>query len=128
MAQILLIEPDFILTNLYKTGLETVGHKVVTVTSAQSAISAADKVRPEVVILELQLIDHSGIEFLYEFRSYPEWQDIPALVLSTIPMAEFSGSHDLLVSELGVRSYHYKPRTSITNLLASVEQATRILA
>lgn len=128
MAKVLLIEPDFVLAVLYQRGLETVGHEVVTVTSAQSAITASDKVKPEVVILEPQLINHSGIEFLYEFRSYPEWQAIPVLVLSNIPMSEFSGSHDLLVRELGVKIYHYKPQTSITKLLASVDQAMRATA
>lgn len=122
MPQILLIEPDHILANLYSQGLESAGHTVVKAVSAQSAIHAADKIKPDVVILELQLIDHSGIEFMYEFRSYPEWREIPVLVLSGIPPTEFSGSHDLLINELGVQSYHYKPQTSISDLMAVVDK------
>lgn len=122
MARILIIEPDIILADLYLRGLETAGHRVVAVTSAQTAITIADKMTPDIVILEPQLINHSGIEFLYEFRSYPEWQNIPVLILTNIPMAEFSGSHELLVKELGVETYHYKPQTSMTKLLASINQ------
>lgn len=122
MAHVLLVEPDRILANLYMVGLQTAGHQVTVCTSAQSAIHAADKHKPDVVILELQLIDHSGIEFLYEFRSYPEWQNIPVLVLSNIPMVEFAGSHELLAKELGVDAYFYKPATTTKRLISAVNQ------
>lgn len=128
MSQILLVEPDSILADLYRRGLETVGHNVLICAGAQSAIHSADVTKPDVVILELQLVEHSGIEFLYEFRSYPEWQAIPVLVLSGIPPNEFSGSHDLLMNELGVRAYHYKPLTSLSNLLLAIDQVVRIVA
>ncbi len=122
MSQILLIEPDLVLAETYRKSLEFVGHNVVTAGSAQAAITAADKVKPDVVILEVQLINHSGIEFLYEFRSYPDWQNIPVIILSNIPMAEFAGSHQLMAKQLGVQTYFYKPTTSIKRLLSAVNQ------
>lgn len=102
------------------------GHAVTVCASAQSAIFAADDETPDVVVLELQLIEHSGIEFLYEFRSYPEWQAIPALVLSHVPPAEFSTSRQVLSGELGVRGYHYKPQTSLQVLCRAVNQYAAI--
>lgn len=124
MSQILLVEPDRVLANLYSKALTSSGHQVEVATSAQSAIHAVDHLKPAVVILELQLINHSGIEFLYEFRSYPEWQNIPVLVLSNIPLVEFAGSQALLAKELGVDSYFYKPATSIKRLISAVNQLT----
>lgn len=124
MSQILLVEPDRVLANLYSKSLSSAGHQVETATSAQSAIHSADRTKPDVVILELQLINHSGIEFLYEFRSYPDWQNIPVLVLSNIPMVEFAGSQELLAKELGVDSYFYKPATTIKRLISAVNQIT----
>lgn len=120
MAQILLIEPDHVLGETYRQAFLYFGDSVVICSSAQSAITAADTLQPDIVILELQLIEHSGIEFLYEFRSYPEWRDIPVIVLSTVPPAEFGSSCDMLIKELGVSVYHYKPQTSLQGLLASV--------
>lgn len=74
---VLLVEPDTKLAGMYKTALESAGHKVFWALDAQSAVHLADDSAPDLVVLEIQLTSHSGIEFLYEFRSYNEWQDIP---------------------------------------------------
>ncbi len=117
---VLLLEPDRKLAGIYRQALMHDGHKVIMCASAQSAIFAADTVKPDVVILELQLIDHSGIEFLYEFRSYPEWQDIPVVIQSNVPAREFDNSWELLKTHLGVSVYHYKPLTTLKTLVASL--------
>ncbi len=128
MAQILLIEPDHVLGETYRQAFLHLGDSVIICSSAQSAITAADALQPDIVILELQLIEHSGIEFLYEFRSYPEWRKIPVIVLSSVPPAEFGSSRDMLINELGVSIYHYKPQTSLRGLLASVRTFRSLLA
>ena len=122
MAQILLIEPDRLLAETYCRALVDAGHKVMVCAGAQSAITAADQAKPDLVILELQLIAHSGVEFLYEFRSYPEWQAIPVLVQTGVPPGEFADNWQLLKRELGVNAYLYKPRVSLSQLLAGVRE------
>ena len=124
MSQVLLIEPDKLLAETYAQTLIDAGHSVFPCASAQAAIITADQSKPDVVILEIQLIEHSGIEFLYEFRSYAEWQDVPVIILSQVPPGEFSGSLSLIRNQLGVRTYLYKPLTSLRALLASVDQLT----
>ena len=119
---ILLIEPDRVLAGTYRAALQAAGHKVLMCASAQSAVFAADEVTPDVVVLELQLVKHSGLEFLYEFRSYPEWHHIPIVIHSHIPAGEFSDSWELLRDHLGVAAYHYKPLTSLQTLLRSVNR------
>ena len=122
MARILLIEPDRLLAESYVQALRAAGHGVNAASSAQAAVMAADAVPPELVLLELQLVEHSGIEFLYEFRSYPDWQGIPALIHTHVPPAEFNDSWELLKNELGVREYLYKPATTLKRLVTSVNQ------
>lgn len=119
---ILLVEPDMILAKTYFRALTAANHTVICCTNAQQAIFAADKHAPDLVLLELQLVSHSGIEFLYEFRSYAEWQNIPVIVLSQVPPAEFMDSWELLQGELGVTEYLYKPHTTLVKLLQTVEQ------
>jgi DNA-binding response OmpR family regulator len=126
MSQILLIEPDRVLADTYRSALHSAGHKVLMCASAQSAIFAADSRKPDIVILELQLIEHSGIEFLYEFRSYPEWQDIPVIIHSNVPPAEFAQSKQILEKALGIDGYYYKPLTSLRTLLRAVEDCCSI--
>jgi DNA-binding response OmpR family regulator len=128
MSQILIIEPDRILADIYRTTLENNGHEVLMCASAQSAIFAADAINPDLVIMELQLINHSGIEFLYEFRSYPEWQNTPVMILSSVPTAEFVDSKQLLSEELGVVDYYYKPKTSLKDLLAATNKVLKVKA
>lgn len=123
MSHVILIEPDRVLADTYRAGLESNGHSVVMCAGAQAAVFAADEKKPDVIIMELQLIGHSGIEFLYEFRSYPEWQDIPVLIHTQVPSGEFSGSWKMLSSQLGVSGYLYKPTTTFKELQRSVNAA-----
>jgi DNA-binding response OmpR family regulator len=126
MAQILLIEPDHLLAETYRQALLVAKHEVIICAGAQSAITAADQTKPDLVILELQLVEHSGIEFLYEFRSYPEWQAIPVLIQTSVPASEFADSWQILEHELGVSTYLYKPRTSLRQLSEAVSEQLAI--
>lgn len=124
MAIVLLIEPDVMLALTYARALSETGHEVHAVSTAQAGINTADDVSPDVVLLELQLVTHSGLEFLYEFRSYPDWQETPVIVISHVPPAEFNQSTQMLRDRLGVRAYYYKPQTSLAKLVAGVDAVT----
>ncbi len=128
MAQILLIEPDRILAETYGRSLVAAGHRVMSCFTAQAAVQAADKQQPDLVILELQLVEHSGIEFLYEFRSYSEWQNIPVIIQTTVPPSEFSDNWQLMREELGVQAYLYKPQTSLKQLIDAVSEQLPVTA
>jgi len=122
MSQILLIEPDRILAETYFQALSQAGHTVVPCASAQSAIISSDHTRPDLVILELQLIEHSGIEFLYEFRSYSDWQNIPVIIHSLVPGLEFIKNKNILQKQLGVVKYLDKNRTTLQQLVKAVNE------
>ena len=74
---------------------------------------------PDVVVLELQLPGHNGVEFLYEFRSYPEWLHVPVVLHTFVPPAELTRAVTL-EAELGVRKMLYKPAATLTALCAAV--------
>jgi|ERR1035437_9367554 DNA-binding response OmpR family regulator len=126
MAKVLLLEPDRLLANIYSQALSRAGHTVNIASTAQEAIDAASNISPDIVILEVQLVDHSGIEFLYEFRSYTDWKMVPTIILSNVPPIEFRQSIGLLKRQFGVQSYNYKPATSLKKLLQIVEEANAI--
>ncbi|HVW23628.1 MAG TPA: response regulator [Candidatus Saccharimonadales bacterium] len=122
MPHILLIEPDHVLAETYAAALHHAGHHVVACASAQDAVNLADGQKPDLVVLEVQLVGHSGIEFLYEFRSYDDWQNVPVLIHSQVPPGEFTANWSLLNNELGVVGYLYKPVTNLSELLANVQE------
>jgi DNA-binding response OmpR family regulator len=120
MSYILLIEPDRLLANTFEQALSREGYEVISVSTGQEAIYAIDERLPQLVVLELQLPAHNGLEFLYEFRSYPEWQEVPVIINTNISLNELAAAEDVLYNELGVRSWHYKPKTTIKLLLRYV--------
>jgi DNA-binding response OmpR family regulator len=115
---LLLVEPDLIQADIYKMAFEQDGHTVDHATTAQGAVHLADSHRPDIVVLELQLASHNGVEFLYEFRSYHEWLGVPVLLHTFVPEAELEQT--VLARELGVVRSLYKPETTLDRLKAAV--------
>jgi DNA-binding response OmpR family regulator len=120
---ILLLEPNTLLAKSYTQAFQLAGHTVGHATGAQAAVDVADKQTPDVVVVELQLPQHTGLEFLHEFRSYPEWQDVPVVVHSMLPPSQSAAVADVLRRDLGVRIMLYKPRTTLQQLLRAVREA-----
>ena len=123
---VLLVEPDKILGSVYASALRAKGYDVCHVMTAQEAVIAADERCPDIVVCEIQLVRHSGIEFLYEFRSYTDWQTIPVIILSSVPAMEFDSSRNGLQDHLGVHKYLYKPSTSLAQLLRMIEDSLSV--
>jgi len=121
MARILLIEPARILAKTYQSALTAAGHSVMHHTNAQTAIHRADHHVPDLVIVELQLAKHNGVDFLYEFRSYNDWQHIPIVILSVVPPHE-AGLGKALWQHLNIAAYCYKPHTSLDRLVAAANE------
>ena len=92
MARILFIEPDYLLGANAKNILKRAGHSVDWHVDPQAAMDSADAAHPDIIILDLLLAGRSGIEFLYELRSYPEWAKLPVIIYSNVPAEEFSGA------------------------------------
>lgn len=113
--KILLLEPNRILAEQYTRFLENEGYKVMWCENAQDGVAAADNTHPDIVILELLLSGHSGVEFLYEFRSYVDWLILPVIILSSVSQLS-SGVSSTTLHELGVTAYLYKSETSLPQL------------
>lgn len=122
MSHVLLIEPNLLLAKTYTQALVHVGYTVAHVVGAQAAIDAADKMTPDIVVVELQLSQHSGIEFLHEFRSYAEWLHVPVVVNTVLPPADILTAREPLQRDLGVRAILYKPRTTLQDIIRVVRE------
>ena len=120
MATLLLIEPDESLALTYKGALQHDNHTVHHSVDIRDAIQTLDEHQIDLIILELQIALHNGIEFLYEMRSYPEWQHIPVILHTTVPLRALNQG-DVLSKELNVQVHLYKPTTSLEKLTSTVE-------
>lgn len=121
MATILLIEPNQSIARVYECALNRAGHHVAIAKTAQSAIHTLDEhATVDIIILEPQLVGHNGIEFLYELRSYVEWQRIPVILLTTLDAMIMQNT--ILTEKIGIATYLYKPVTTNDLLCEAVAQ------
>jgi DNA-binding response OmpR family regulator len=121
MAVILLLETDRQLAKNMQAYFSRAGHQLSYYADPQAAVMGADTSRPDIVILDLFLASRSGIEFLYELRSYPEWQTIPVIITGRLPADEL-GAYQESFKELGVSKYLPKQTTSLDQFLAEAER------
>ena len=68
-ANILLVEDSPAMTRVYQQYLSIDSHRIVTVDCVVAALAATEKTVPDVIVLDLQLPDGSGIEVLKHVRS-----------------------------------------------------------
>lgn len=126
MLRVLILEPDKLLAYSYKKAFEHSSFSVSIANNGQAAIDDADIARPDLIVMELQLPAHDGLEFLYEFRTYPDWQNVPILINTNLSPNKVSASGDILGEELGVRHIFYKPMTPLDILIRKANEILMI--
>jgi DNA-binding response OmpR family regulator len=122
--KILLVEDDQFLSELYQDSLGAAGHSVVTSRHAQEAVLMLEEYGADLILLDIMLPGHNGLELINEMQSYDDWQAIPIVVISSINREEF-GLSDLQWMDMGVVDYLYKPTTSLQDLNRLVEVFAR---
>lgn len=121
MKHVLLVEPDEALAEAIRSYIENGEITVNCATDAQQAISEADARQPDAVILELAMPSHNGVEFLQEFRSYPDWMKVPVIIYSHVP-PEDTGLSEADWHKAGVIDYLYKPAAGLSRLASALQQ------
>lgn len=121
MSVVLVIEPDRVQSQVIITELRKNGLDGIVVRSASEAIQKADEIDPVAVITELSLPSHSGSEFLYEFRTYKDWSDVPIYIFTTLTIPEvIQNSADW--QALNPMEYFYKPEHSLSAVIEQLKQ------
>jgi len=120
--KILLIEPDETSSELYASALVAQEHGVVCANSAQKALDELDANLPDCIILEIDMLQNNGFEFLYEFNSHYDWSGIPVIVHSSVAPEKLN---NMAVDwdDLNVNEYLYKGSTTLQELQAAVSRA-----
>lgn len=119
MNNVLIVEPNKVLAKTYAKSLDLIGIKSYIASGAQEAIDCADNNTPNIVLLELQLAEHSGLEFLYEFRSHTDWRHVPIIINTNIPSQRITQNKQQL-DRLGIRKVLYKPQASLNDITREI--------
>lgn len=78
MSKILLVEDHRNLSEAMRRGFEAEHHEVHCATTASQAQEMVHTVLPDIIVLDLQLPDQDGLQFLFKLRS--EGSEIPVLI------------------------------------------------
>lgn len=121
MRSVLLVEDDVWLSELYGKALERREKTdVLYANSASSALKILDKGPVDLLILDIFLDRHNGIELLHELSSYNDTRLIPVIILSAVSEHDFEMPIDRW-QQYGVVKYLYKPSTKPIDLIDVVE-------
>ncbi len=121
--KILLLEPDTVLSRIYKKYLNEKKFEVIECNDSEMTLVELEKKLPDLIILELQIADHNGVELLHELRSYEDWAKIPIIINSLIPKNIIQISNKIMKQFL-ILDYLYKPSTSLDDLNASIQKVS----
>ena len=111
--KILIIEEKADLRQLYEHDLQLDGYDVVTTDSARRGLTMLESTSPDLVIVDLQLTDMSGLAATRQIIQMEEMKDVPVVALTPW---DVPGKIEEL-ARVGCRGYITKPID--TNLLAS---------
>lgn len=116
---ILLIEPDRLLGENFKRLLQAHGYGVRLCHDAAAALKLAEQRPPQLLLINDTLPRNSSSEFLYEFRSYPEWMAVPVVLLSLQPEASLRANRPVL-RQLGVELFVLNSAPPLSKLVDRV--------
>jgi len=102
MATVLVVEDERKIRDLVRSYLERDGHQVITTASGAEAITLAETVGPDLLVLDLRLPDVSGEDVAREVRRTSK---VPILMLT----ARSAGEDRIRGFELGADDYVTKP-------------------
>jgi len=116
-AAILVVEDNLINQRVVAAMLKREGYRVETAVHGGEAIEALDRVRPDLILMDVQMPVVDGLEATRRIRANPRWRQVPIIALTAHAMA---GDRELCLAS-GMDDYLTKP-VNRTQLLAAVEK------
>ncbi len=118
--RVLIVEPSKELAAIISKSFTEGGIAADVAHTAQTGISRADKNKPDIVILELLISEHNGLEFVHEFKSYQDWFDIPIVIYSNLSTEEL-GKAVGWKEDMNIIRHFYKPTVTLKELNSYVK-------
>lgn len=122
--RVLIIDSDRVSSAAFRQFFGPTDVDITVTSTAQQAIHALDEERFEVIVLEPVMAGHNGVEFLYELRSYSEWQRIPIIIYTQCSLGDLAIT-DELRRQLAISAVCYRPEVDLSALLQTVKSISR---
>ena len=83
MKKILVIDDDRGIVRLLQASLEKNGFSVSVAYNGQEGLSALPAVNPDLIVLDVEMPEMNGYQFMMRIKDIPEFQSIPVIVLTS---------------------------------------------
>jgi CheY-like chemotaxis protein len=116
-VQVLFIEDDPTVAQMYKLKLELDGYRVTMAKDGEEGLRLATESLPDIIFLDIRLPKMDGFAVLEALRSGEQTKDVPVVILSNY------GERELVERglTLGALEYLIKSQTTPANLSRGVE-------
>jgi DNA-binding response OmpR family regulator len=120
---ILLVEDDTFLANIYKTKFEMEGFVVSNAENGEEGLNAAKKDKPDLILLDILLPKMDGFTVLKKLKADDSVKDIPVILLTNL------GQKDDVEKglELGAVDYlikaHFKPSETVDKVKKALKNS-----
>src|SRR5882757_8794906 len=104
MQKIAIIEDDQAISQMYRIKFETEGYEVETAGNGKLGLGLAEKMRPDIILLDLMMPEMNGDEMLTQLRATPWGKNIKVIILTNVGEQEAPDGLD----KLGVRRFIVK--------------------
>lgn len=115
-AHILVVDDDTEISSVIGKALESEGRSVQITASGEDAMHYLAHVRPDLVLLDMNLKNMNGLEVLQQIKQNAEFMDIPVIMLAT----RHSEGDEFFTLRAGAAAYVRKP-VEIDMLLLTVK-------
>jgi DNA-binding response OmpR family regulator len=97
--KIAIIEDDQAISQMYRFKFEAEGHNVETAENGKLGLELVEKMRPDIILLDLMMPEMTGDKMLEELRQKPWGKAVKVIILTNM------GEHEVpkKVFELGVK-------------------------
>jgi two-component system, cell cycle response regulator DivK len=117
LARILVVEDNALNIKLFCDLLAAHGHVTCPVTDSREAVDKAREFGPGLIITDIQLPHISGQELMRQFRSDPQFHEVPIMAVT----AYAGAGDDERIRAAGANSYVSKP-ISVVKFIKAVEE------
>jgi DNA-binding response OmpR family regulator len=116
LKEVLIVEDSPDLLELFSTILTEHGYQVRPFLSGKAALNSARKKRPDVILLDINLLDMSGYDVCSQLKTYNDTHDVPIIFCSSMDEHEAK----IRAFTVGGSAYLTKP-VAMDELVACVQ-------
>jgi adenylate cyclase len=117
VIEVLLIEDDADIRDMYQLRLSLDGYRVITAVDGEDGLAKAREFSPDIIFLDVRMPKKDGIEVLTEIRADPATAHIPVVILSNYVEREIVERS----MSLGAKKYLVKADITPSSVAESIE-------